>query len=85
MDWLMMPMVIGQMYLIGIKSRWGWWLNLVNNFLYLFVIFHDKRYGFLVLNIVMSVIAVKALIQWSTDGTERIGQEGEGHIQTQRA
>jgi hypothetical protein len=67
MDWVIMPMIMVQMYLISINSRWGWWLHLLANALYVTVSIHDQRFGFLALTVITSAIAIKTIWRWNDE------------------
>ena len=78
MSWIISISTIICMELMIRKAWYAWVLTLFNQLLWVFYIYSTKQWGLLLLNAVMTVLAIRGLITWLRD--ENCSQEQKGEI-----
>jgi len=64
MDWILLPAILFQTYLMEKKIRSAWYVMLLANVIYGYIQIHDQRWGLLALTVIMSGFALKGLKEW---------------------
>jgi len=65
MDWITGFLSILAIYLLGNKNRWGWVAQFINQFFWLYIVFHKELWGLLPVIIVITYLSIRNFIIWS--------------------
>jgi hypothetical protein len=66
-SWALAVIGVSGIYFVGRKSAWGWWVLVVNEFLWIAYAIKTEQYGFIFSAIAYAIVYIRSYIHWTSD------------------
>lgn len=71
-SWVLAVIGVAGIYFVGRKDKWGWFVLLFNESLWIAYAIFTKQYGFIVSAVAYAIVYIKSYIHWSKEPVNQL-------------